>query len=328
MNFLHAVEFMPLKRKTYKCSFQAELKLLCAFCILHLLTIVFDLAVPVVLLYGPVLYRLYLSLTAAPVISRQEYHLHQFPFYVMTVLGLSGLDVYHALYLPGMPLSLLAYGGFILMKKKKIADDVNIPELQLFKLLVMIALIISLPLLMFATQPFMKLDWGFSVRNLIYYILLLCVFMMGTYLFLRQRGSSSVIREKESPPDNKAVSMGETSEDGVHLIRVLEERQLYLDPLLSLEKFASEAGLPRHKCTKLIQEEHNKSFYQLIAEYRIKHSMQLLEQDILQELTIEGIAESCGFNSKASFNRYFKEISGCTPSAYRKKLREGSGVCC
>lgn len=315
---------MPLKRKTYKCSFHAELKILCAYCIFHLLTIVLDLAIPVVLLYGPVLYRLFRSLTETPFIGRGKYHLHQLPFYMLMVLGMIDLDAYHTLYLPAMPLSIAAYSGFILLKKRRIAAKVSLAELQLLKLLVIIGLAVSVPLLMFAIQRFVGWDWGFSVRNLINYILILCIVMMGTYFFFRWKRSSLDAMERTLP----VPGTEESSRDGANLISVLKERQLYLDPLLSLEKFSSEVGLPKHKCTRLIQEDHNRSFYQLIAEYRIEHARQLLEQDVLCELTIEGIAESCGFNSKASFNRYFKDISGCTPSEYRKKMREASDVSC
>jgi len=35
------------------------------------------------------------------------------------------------------------------------------------------------------------------------------------------------------------------------------------------------------------------------------------------KLKIESLAYSCGFNSKTSFNKYFKEKTGFTPSEYQ-----------
>jgi len=268
------------------------------------------------------MYRLFRSLTMEPVISRTEYHLHQAPFYVMMVLSQVDIDLYHTIHLPAMPLSILGYSLYIGFFRSKISEEVSLADSQLFKLLIIISLAISVPLFMFAAQRYITWDWGFGVGQLTYYILTFCVLMLGTYVFFHQkRPSSDLIEQEQDSPD----STGSLA-DSDNLSKVLIERQLYLDPLLSLEKFASEVGLPKHKCTKLIQAEHGKSFYQLIAEYRIEHASRLLKQDVLNELSIEGIAESCGFNSKASFNRYFRDISGCTPSEYRRKFSDSSEV--
>jgi len=284
------------------------------------MTIFLDISVPIALLYGPVLYRLFRSLTTEPSISRTEYHLHQAPFYVMMVLSQVDIGLYHTIHLPAMPLSLLGYGAYISFFRSKISKEVSLADSQLFKLLIIISLAISVPLFMFASQRYITWDWGFAVGQLIYYILTFCVLMLGIYVYFHQkRPSADLIEQMADSPHSQG-----SSAESENLSKVLIERQLYLDPLLSLEKFASEVGLPKHKCTKLIQAEHGKSFYQLIADYRIEHASRLLKQDVLSELTIEGIAESCGFNSKASFNRYFREIIGCTPSEYRRKFNDTS----
>jgi AraC-like DNA-binding protein len=36
------------------------------------------------------------------------------------------------------------------------------------------------------------------------------------------------------------------------------------------------------------------------------------------QVNILSLAFDCGFNSRSSFNSYFKKITGHTPSAYRK----------
>ncbi len=309
-----------LRQKELNCSFRTDLKVLCAYCIFHLITIFLDSSVPVALLYGPVLYRLYRSLTMEPVTSRIEYHLHQVPFYAMTVLSQIDIDLYHAIHLPAMPLSIVAYGLYIGFSRSKIPREASLSDVQILKLLTIISLAISVPLFMFASQRHITWDWGFGVGQLTYYILAFCVLMLGAYVFFNPKQPSADLIEKKGD----SIHMVGSLVDSQNLSKVLIERQLYLDPLLSLEKFASEVGLPKHKCTKLIQIEHGKSFYQLIAEYRIEHASRLLKQDVLSELTIESIAESCGFNSKASFNRYFRDISGCTPSEYRRKFSESS----
>lgn len=318
----HRLRLLPLSSKEFNCSFYAELKILCGYCAFHLLTISLDLSVPVALLYGPVLYRLFRSLTREPIISRTEYHLHQVPFYTMVVLGQVDIDLYHTIHLPAMPLSILGYSVYNGFSRRKLSEDVSLADSQLFNLLNIISIAISVPLFMFASQRYITWDWGFGVAHLTYYILFFCVLMLGGYVFFQQKQPSPDLIE---PTPERLTSTGSLLDKG-SLVSVLKERQLYLDPLFSLEKFASEVGLPKHKCTKLIQLEHGKSFYQLLAESRIEHASRLLKQDVLCELTIEGIAESSGFNSKASFNRYFRDIIGCTPSEYRRKFSDSSDV--
>ncbi|MGV3706458.1 MAG: helix-turn-helix domain-containing protein [Arcticibacter sp.] len=303
-------------RSVYHCSFHTELKVLSSLVIVHLVTIVADLPVPVALLYGPVLYRMYRSVTEDKRLEARDYHLHQLPFYVLLALGQVDQELYHVFYLPAMPVSLLAYTAGILRVRRRVLLQVYTDEVHLIQLLVLISLAVSVPLLMFASRLYMKLDWGFSVQQLSVYILILSVLIMGGFLAVKRR------QAKEQKSESEDIDSGAESaeENSLKLTAMLRQRKLYLDPMISLEKFAVEAGVSRHKCSKQLQMESGKSFYQLIAEYRIDHARNLLKQDVHNELTIEGIAEACGFNSKASFNRYFKDMCGCTPSEYRRQF--------
>jgi AraC-like DNA-binding protein len=40
------------------------------------------------------------------------------------------------------------------------------------------------------------------------------------------------------------------------------------------------------------------------------------------QVNILSLAFDCGFNSKSSFNNYFKKITGSTPTAYRRRQLE------
>jgi AraC-like DNA-binding protein len=61
-----------------------------------------------------------------------------------------------------------------------------------------------------------------------------------------------------------------------------------------------------------------KSFYRIIAEYRIENAICILKEKG-DSLTIEALAYESGFSSKTSFNKYFKEITGYLPSEYRNR---------
>jgi len=40
-----------------------------------------------------------------------------------------------------------------------------------------------------------------------------------------------------------------------------------------------------------------------------------------KDITLMGVADECGFNSKTSFYRVFKEVTGITPADYLEQLK-------
>lgn len=97
----------------------------------------------------------------------------------------------------------------------------------------------------------------------------------------------------------------------------LVDQKLFLSPTLSLERLARQTGIPKHQLTQVFTLYYHQSFYQLISSHRISYAVSRIEQSG-NALTLETLSEECGFNSKTSFNRYFKEYTGRTPSEFRK----------
>ncbi len=104
------------------------------------------------------------------------------------------------------------------------------------------------------------------------------------------------------------------------LINVMQEQKPYLDPLLSINKLSEISKLPQYKISKILNTSLNQNFYDFINTYRVNEVKQRLDDGEAENFSILGIASDCGFNSKASFNRVFKKITGSTPSAYIKSI--------
>jgi AraC-like DNA-binding protein len=105
------------------------------------------------------------------------------------------------------------------------------------------------------------------------------------------------------------------------LAAFMQKSRIYLDPDLSLEVLATRMKMSRHHLTQLLNEKLEKNFYSFINEYRIGEAIDKLNDPSLQ-VNILSLAFDCGFNSKSSFNNYFKKITGTTPTAYRKQQLE------
>jgi AraC-like DNA-binding protein len=101
------------------------------------------------------------------------------------------------------------------------------------------------------------------------------------------------------------------------LMFFMQKSRIYLDPDLSLDELAAQMKMSRHHLTQLLNERLMKNFYSFINEYRIGVAIAKLA-DQAAEVNILSLAFDCGFNSRSSFNNYFKKITGYTPSGYRK----------
>lgn len=95
----------------------------------------------------------------------------------------------------------------------------------------------------------------------------------------------------------------------------------FLDPRLSLAKLAEVLDLPASRLSHLINQYARQNFYEFVNSYRIQEVKERLADPEYSNYSILGIAEESGFNSKASFNRIFKNHLGITPSEYMKQLK-------
>ncbi|MDI9872077.1 helix-turn-helix domain-containing protein [Flectobacillus roseus] len=105
----------------------------------------------------------------------------------------------------------------------------------------------------------------------------------------------------------------------IRLKNLLETQQIYLQSELSLSQLSQELGVPAYQVSEVINRQYQETFFDLINRYRIEEIKRRLNDDQYAHLSILGIAMDCGFNSKSSFNTAFKKFTGMTPSEYKKK---------
>lgn len=79
--------------------------------------------------------------------------------------------------------------------------------------------------------------------------------------------------------------------------------------------------ISRQKLSYVINIGQHKNFYKLINESRVNEVKEKLQDSHYNHYTVLAIGLDCGFNSKTSFNRIFKEETGLTPTEYRDKIK-------
>ncbi|WP_353959585.1 helix-turn-helix domain-containing protein [Aequorivita aurantiaca] len=77
------------------------------------------------------------------------------------------------------------------------------------------------------------------------------------------------------------------------------------------------------KLSELLNQQLSTNFYNLINEYRVNEVKQKIKDKEYYKYTLLSIAHDCGFQSKTSFNRVFKQKTGMSPSLY-KESQHGS----
>jgi AraC-like DNA-binding protein len=61
-----------------------------------------------------------------------------------------------------------------------------------------------------------------------------------------------------------------------------------------------------------------RSYFDFLIEVRIEHACKLLREE---NESVSTISANSGFNNLSNFNRYFKQQTGKSPTAYRQQYR-------
>jgi len=101
--------------------------------------------------------------------------------------------------------------------------------------------------------------------------------------------------------------------------QVVEDEDFYCRGNASLDELSKRIKVSRHSVSQVINELLEKSFFEYLAELRIRKSRSLLSDPKYQNITIDEISFMVGYNSRSAFNRVFKSITGTTPDKYRKE---------
>src|SRR5690606_207599 len=103
------------------------------------------------------------------------------------------------------------------------------------------------------------------------------------------------------------------------LSRIMAEEKPYLSAELSLEGLAEKVGLAPKRVSQAINEGFGKNFFEYVNEYRIREAERIFQESTDPGLTVLEVMYASGFNSKSSFNGIFKQLTGMTPSEYKRQ---------
>lgn len=119
--------------------------------------------------------------------------------------------------------------------------------------------------------------------------------------------------EKSEP----LINLGERK---AQLSELMNLQQPFLDSELTLSKLARQMGMSATLLSRIINEGFGQNFNDYINNLRVACVIDRFDHQAHLQFSLIGIAYECGFNSKTTFNRAFKKVTGQTPSEYLENL--------
>jgi len=94
----------------------------------------------------------------------------------------------------------------------------------------------------------------------------------------------------------------------------------YLNSELTVAMLADELCVNSEYISLILNRYLKTNFFDFINNFRVEEFKRRLKEPKNHNLTLLGIAYDSGFNSKATFNRVFKNTTGLTPSEYKSSI--------
>ncbi len=171
----------------------------------------------------------------------------------------------------------------------------------------------------------------------VFSLLVIFVHFIG-FMGIRQVDIFTQAKSNESflPVDNKPVLAGESEEKPKYaksglshakaneiyqeLQVLMQKEELFAISNITLAQLAERINVHPNYLSQIINDKTGGNFYAFINNLRIEKFMQLLQDPRNRKIKIISLAYDCGFNSKSSFHKYFKNKIGLTPGEYLTKL--------
>ena len=198
--------------------------------------------------------------------------------------------------------------------------DIEDVDLTWLKVLVIGFLIIQVQAVLVTLGYMTSIDLGITINYpligqisnfmVMFLISFLIFFSLGVSNLFHGIDSASVLKQDKQVIDPVHINA---------LTLFMTEHKPYLDHLLTLDSLAKQIYMPPRQLSQIINRHFKQNFFEFINSYRVEESKLLLADKNNAKLTMLDIMDKAGFNSKATFNTFFKKAVGKTPTQFKKE---------
>ncbi len=155
-------------------------------------------------------------------------------------------------------------------------------------------------------------------------IIVILIYLIGYYALQQPSIFNKELWEIERKKNdnqrkNKEISRTTFDDNQRELILYMAKKKPYKNPELTIKSLSQELSIPVYILSKIINEKLNHNFFSFINQYRINEVKDALKDFANKDEQIIILAYNAGFNSKSTFNSYFKKDTGLSPSLFRKQ---------
>ncbi|WP_281986996.1 helix-turn-helix domain-containing protein [Aquimarina aggregata] len=176
---------------------------------------------------------------------------------------------------------------------------------------------------------FFKFQLQYIVVIITLYVLLIIMTYLTFWIGIEGLGHINIMpfKKKLGLRENKNFGNLPQSRIQVHINEIenlMKINKIYLDENLNLKEFATLLKLDPNLISYILNTYLKSNFHDFINQYRVEEVKSRLVNPAYNHITLLGIALDSGFNSKTTFNRVFKKITGITPSEFQRKKKNNS----
>lgn len=195
------------------------------------------------------------------------------------------------------------------------------------------SVITCLIVLIYTTYPqWMQLRFGFVLLTVFIYWVSYCaiaqpqLFMLASAYYNGEDVPSQALLRPERKYVNSPLKEPEATRIVGSLQALMQEKRIYTDPELTIEKLTAHLKTNRHTLSQVLNERMGLSFFDYINGLRVEEAKRLLKNAARQHHKIAAVAHDAGFNSLSVFNDVFKKLTGQTPSEFRRAAQNNVPV--
>jgi len=221
------------------------------------------------------------------------------------------------------PISLLLYSVMSIMLLKKPSTKEYFWNSDLKNWLTNFANIFLFITFLELSVSIVEILFGHSLGDFFYILRFIIFLLFILWIAYNTIKLSYPLSIYHTTPKNSAslLTTYELTQTKNAILKLMEEDKIYLNSDLSLQILASYLGTTDKKCSYALSKGLGINFNQFINAYRIDTFKEKIKEGRHKELSLLGIAYECGFESKSTFNRAFKLLTGVTPTKYIKSLQ-------
>lgn len=162
------------------------------------------------------------------------------------------------------------------------------------------------------------IEWKVEI---IFNSIFILILAFSTLMYIRLEELGEVKLEYETKK-TAALTGQDLKKISTLINQTVTTNELYKNPGLTLDELSGILAINTRYLSLALNQEIGMSFPEYINGCRLECAKKLILSDAIKDYSIEAIGQESGFNSRATFYRVFKEDTGYSPLAFRKKYSE------